>query len=201
MVSAMMILMFSVYAFGSGEFTEDTALWAEIDRVNSVLEVTGYLNSLALEDLFQETVEIAISGDLDDQFEDLRTDAFDSEDFSLLETYTDRAAPAVTVLVLGESNAIGVNPHAFLSRSEPGTEAFQFFETAGDGFYTDGESARIGTAELPMWMERSGSSAQAEAVLALAEEWFGIWESLQPVLDGYFLHIANETVLGLSGMH
>ncbi len=193
------ILVASVCAVGSGEFIEDTTLWAEIDRINGVLEVNGFLNSVVIEDLFQETVEIVVSNDLANQFEDLRADAYESEDYSLLDPYVDRAASAITVLVLGESNAIGVNTQAFLIRSESGTEAFEFFEIASDGFYVDGESGRIGTAELPVWMERSGSSAQAVIVPALAEEWLGIWENLQPVFDGYYLHIADETILGLGG--
>lgn len=195
----LMMLVASVCSFCSGEFAEDTALWAEIDRINGVLEVTGSLNSVVIEDLFQETVEIVFPYDLANQFEDLRTDAFMSDDYSLLDAYVDRAASAITVLIMGESNAVGVNTHAFLIRSESGSEAFEFFEIAGNGFYVDGEFGGNGTAELPVWMERSGSSAQAVIDPALAEEWLEIWENLQPSLDGYFLHIADETILGLGG--
>ena len=195
----LMMFVTSVCAFASVEFAEDTTLWAEIDRINGILEVTGSLNSIVIENLFEETVEIVDSYDIASQFEDLRTDAFESGDYSLLDAYADRAASAITVLIMGESNAIGVNTNAFLIRSEPGTEAFEFFEIASNGFYMDGEFGSIGTAELPVWMQRSGSSAQAAIDPALAEEWLGIWENMQPSLDGYFLHIADVTILGLGG--
>ena len=50
-----------------------------------------------------------------------------------------------------------------------------------------------------IWMERTGSSAQAITDPAVATEWLSIWQSLHPLLDGYYLGIARETILGLGG--
>ncbi|MCK4806534.1 MAG: hypothetical protein KAT09_02755 [Candidatus Aegiribacteria sp.] len=195
----MPVLIIVVYAFGDAAFVEDKILWEEIDNLNGVLEDSGIMDSEVLEEIFEKTVEIAMSYDLSQQFEDLRSYAFESDDYSLFERYAERAGEAITVLWLGESNAIGVNVLTFLLRSEAGSESYEFFQIAGDGFYVDGSTRTIGTAELPVWMERTGSSAQALIDLAVAEQWLSIWQSLHPLFDGFYLSIANETILGLGG--
>ena len=50
-------------------------------------------------------------------------------------------------------------------------------------------------AELPAWMVRSGSSCQARILPEPADEWLGYWESIRPSLDGYFLAVADQTML------
>jgi len=92
------------------------------------------------------------------RFEDLRESAYESGDFGLMDAYSERTAPAIKVIVMGESNTIGVNLDYFILLAEPGSQDYEFFGLALDGFYCQG---RIGTAELPQWMERAGSSAQA----------------------------------------
>ncbi|MCD4707678.1 MAG: hypothetical protein K8S62_08050 [Candidatus Sabulitectum sp.] len=190
-------LLSAVAAYGSSVFTEATELWAEIDRINIVLESSEEMDTDVLEELFQETVETALSLELSQQFEDLRTDAFQTGNYDEINKYADRAAYAITVMLLGESNAIGVNTITFLDRSAPESEAYAFFLLAIGGFYTDGDVQNIGTAELPAWMERAGSSAQAQIDPVKAAEWLGYWQSMRPLLDGYFLTIADQTILEL----
>jgi hypothetical protein len=125
-------------AFGGTVFIEDAELWSEIDRINEVLESTDVIESDSLENLFEETVRIALSYRLSMQFEDLRADAFSTDDFAECDSYADRAGDAVNVFVLGESNAIGVNTTVFLDVCEPESEAYSFFLVAVGGFYTDG---------------------------------------------------------------
>jgi hypothetical protein len=179
------------------EFRENPELWTEVAWVNCFLSGKDTRDSDSLEVLLQRALAISHSSGLSEQFEDLRTDAFESGDYSLLDRYVERAAPAITILVMGESNSIGVNTQGFFERSRPGTEAYDFFQIAINGFYTDGENAAIGTAELPVWMVRTESSFQAVVDPSIAAEWLGIWESLCPSLDGYFQEIAEETIEGL----
>ncbi len=177
-------------------FTENTELWDEIDRVNGILE-TDNLNSDTLEALFQTTAQLALNYELISQFEDLRADAYNTNDFTLIDEYADRASPSITVLVMGESNNIGVNVTQFLEASPPNTEAHEFFTLAIDGFYTD-QNDWIGTAEFPVWITRTHSSFQGRTDRQKAEEWLGYWATLQPSLDGYFLQIANTTIDNLA---
>jgi len=104
-----LLLLSALSAFAGTAFTEDTELWAEIDRINEILDGSGEMDSETLEGLFQETVEIALSSELSQQIEDLRTDAFETDDYDERDDYADRAYDAITVSFLGESNAIGVN--------------------------------------------------------------------------------------------
>ena len=189
-----LLLFFVLSAFAETVFVENTELWAEIDRINQILENTEVMDSDTLEALFEQTVEVALSWDLANQFEDLRADAFETEDFSQFDEYADRASEAVTVICMGESNNIGVNTSFFLELSEPDSEAYVFFLVTAGGFYVDGETQSIGTADLPAWMERSGSSCQARILPEPADEWLGYWESITPQLDGYFLLVADKTM-------
>jgi len=191
-------VLFMFAAFAHAAFTENAELWAEIDRINEVLDGCEEIDSDSLEILFQETVEIALSMELSEQFEELRADAFQSDDFTLCDTYADRAYDAINVFILGESNAIGVNTTAFLDRSPQDSEAGSFFLVCIGGFYVDGQTFLIGTAELPAWMERTGSSAQARVIPEVAGEWLSYWQSILPSLDGYFMAIADETTGALS---
>ena len=197
-ILAVPLLMSVLSAFAGTAFTEDTELWAEIDRINEILDGSEEMDSETLEGLFRETVEIALSSEFSQQIEDLRTDAFETDDFDECDDYADRAYDAITVLLLGESNAIGVNTAAFMDMSVPESEAYVFLLAAIGGFYVNGEMQRVGTAELPVWMERTGSSAQATVDPVKAEEWLSYWESIYPSLDGYFLTITDETLAGLS---
>ncbi len=192
------IALFMFAAFAQAAFTENTELWAEIDRINQILDDSEVMNSDSLEILFQKTVEVALSAELSEQFEELRADAFQSDDFTLCDTYTDRACDAINVFILGESNAIGVNTAAFLDRCPLDSEAASFFLVSIGGFYANGQMLLIGTAELPAWMERTDSSAQARIIPSKAEEWLSYWQSIRPSLDGYFLSIADETIRGLT---
>ncbi|MCK5785349.1 MAG: hypothetical protein KAH54_02180 [Candidatus Sabulitectum sp.] len=190
-------IFFAVSLFAGSAFTEDVELWAEIDRINGIFQNGDQIDSDAIEELFQETVGVALSMELSRQFEDLRNDAFETDDFTECDGYADRAGPAINVFIMGESNAIGVNTAVFLDLSIPESEAYTFFLVCVGGFYVDGESLRSGTAELPAWMERSGSSAQAVYDPVQAEEWLGYWESIRLYLDGDFLFFADETILGI----
>ncbi len=193
------VLVIVVCAFGDAAFVEDEILWEEIDRINGLLENSGNIDSEVLEQLFEKTVEIAISNELSQQFEDLRTLCFESDDYSLFDGYAERAGDAITVLMLGESNSIGVNTLPFLLCSAAGSESWEFYEIAGDGFYVDGITRTIGSDELPVWMERTESSAQVVVDQTIVDQWLSIWKYLRPQFDGFYLTIANETILGLRG--
>ena len=127
MKTVFLLLLFVLSASAETVFVENTELWAEIDRINLVLENDEVFDSARLEELFEQTVEVALSYDLSQQFEDLRTDAFATEDYSQFDNYADRASEAVTVIYMGESNAIGVNTSFFLDLCEPDSEAYSFF--------------------------------------------------------------------------
>ncbi len=193
------VMLFVVLsAVQASVFTENTELWAEIDRVNDVLD-SGNLDSDALEALFQETVQLALSSEFSRQFEELRTDAYETNDFTLIDEYAERAGVAIDVFIMGESNNIGVNTGAFLDASPPETEAYSFFMVSIGGFYTD-TSYWIGTADFPAWRIRTLSSFQGIIDTEKAEEWLGYWESIRPSLDGYFLLIADATILKLNDL-
>lgn len=194
----LVMMLFAVAAFAGSVFVENEDLWIEIDRINGIIEGTDHLDSRALETLFQETVEVSLSRELQSQFEDLREDAFKTEDFHEIDSYADRASPAINVFIMGESNNTGVNITVFLDLSTTDTEAYTFFLVSVGGFYAGREVTRIGTAELPAWMERTESSAQAEVDLEKAEEWLGYWRTIRPALNGYFLGIADVTIQELT---
>jgi hypothetical protein len=183
---------------GPGVFVPDSMLWARIDSLNAAFSAPGFLDSNTLEALFEEALELAFSSPFSHQIEDLRTDSFTLGLEDLREGYIKRAAPAITVLPMGESDNIGVNVSWFLLRSEPGSKAYSFFDLALDGFYVDGETLQSGTAELPVWMERGESSAQGVVIPETAAQWQGLWESMQGCSEGVFGRIATETAGGLS---
>lgn len=198
MKSGFGILLFISVVATAAVFAENTDLWDEVDSINQALEQSEQLDSDAIEALFQRAVEVALSGEFSQQFEDLRSDYFDTEDISLFDEYAERAEGAITVFYMGESNNIGVSVSAFLDVCPPESEAYSFFLVSTGGFYVGSEYPQPGTAELPAWMEPSGSSAQAEAVPRLAEEWLGYWETVRPGLDGCFLDVADVTITTLT---
>ncbi len=177
-----------------GSFQENESVWNEIDLLNQALDADPENSELEL--LFRNAVDLAQSNELAAQFDVLRDEAYTSDDFTDIDEYVERAAPAITVLILGESNNIGVNVGKFLALADPGTPARSFFDLALDGFYVNG---RIGTAELPAWMERAGSSAQASVIPDMAEVYAGIWEGLSIDFQGYYLSVARETMSFLGG--
>lgn len=181
-----------------GDFVENTTLWERIDELNVLLEEAASFPSEELEEMFRSAVGIACYSELAQQMEDLRTDAFMTGDFSVLDEYAARAEPAVTVIAMGESNSIGVHVSTFLLKSRPGTESYSFFDLASDGFYVDGELRIVGTAELPEWMERSGSSHQAVIDAEAARQYTGLWSLLLPEFNGYFRTVAYHTIAGLN---
>lgn len=173
-------------------FTEDTALWERIDALNAAVPETPE----ELEALFRSTVETALSPDLASQMEDLRADAFATDNYDLLDTYIHRASPCISITEMGESTLIGIDVEYFQGLSDPGTQAYEFFDLALDGFYVNG---MIGTAYLPMWMERTESSAQAEMDPEIAGLYAGIWQDLSYDFRGYYLTVAQETIRMLGG--
>lgn len=191
------LTLLTVSAFSESVFQEDAELWVEIDRINQNLTEADELDSNHLELLFQEAVECALSYKLECQFEDLRSDAYETDCFDEIDAYADRAGPAINVFIMGESNNIGVNIPSFLDVSLTDTEAYTFFLVSVGGFYVGGEHSGIGTAEFPAWMDRTSTSAQASVDTVKAEEWLGYWQIIQPSLDGYFLTIADETIMQL----
>lgn len=185
-------------ASSEGNFVENAPLWDRIDDLNARLEGDGNLSSEELEALFRTAVDIAAHSELAQQIEDLRTDAFITGDFTVMDEYSGRAEPAIEVFSMGESTSLGVGVFAFLLKSRPGTGSYAFFDLASDGFYLDGELRIIGTAELPEWMDRSGSSHQAVIDREAARQYLGIWKSLLPEFHGYFRTIAFHTIAGLN---
>jgi hypothetical protein len=189
------MLFFMLFLTLTGSFQENADLWERIDSLNDRLaEVESSAGEL--EGCFAEAVDIALSFELSDQLEELRADAYESGDFETMDDYSERAAPAIEVIIMGESNAIGVNLDYFLSLAEPGSQDYEFFDLAQDGFYYQGQ---IGTAELPQWMERSGSSAQAAVNEELANTYAVLWSEISSQLTGFYLEIALETAENLGG--
>jgi|GEM_PF-1126021 len=197
----MRLLTVTVAAFAltsaHGSFQEDAALWGNIDAINEALEVPGAIQDSELERLFQNAVETVLSADLHNQIEDLRGDAFASDDFSVVDAYVERALPSIKIMLLGESNSIGVNVEYFLGLAAPGTGAYDFFDLALDGFYVNGFS---GTAELPVWMERGASSFQAVTDSEIAGAYAEIWQVMSIGFQGYYLYVAEQTINSLGGV-
>ncbi len=193
-----LVCTLSALSTGEGVFVPDSQLWVRIDSLNARLSVPGFLDSDSLEGLFQEALDLAFSSDFSRQIEDLRTDAFTLGLDARRAFYIERAAPAITVLPMGESDNIGVNVELLLFRSEPGSRAYSFFDLALDGFYVNGGTMQPGTAGLPVWMERGDSSAQAVVNPETARQWRGLWEAMLDGPEGAFHRIATETARGLS---
>lgn len=197
MNTVLFLTLAAVAGSRADSFVEDTYLWAAVDALNHRLSVDGWIESDTLEILFEEAVGIAFSPEFSDQINDLRSVAFAHHTFHGRDSYRDRAAPAITIHFMGESDNIGVNVLHFLLRSPAGSEARSFFDLATDGFYILGKNPIPGTAEPAVWIERGGSSAEGIPDPASALEWLGIWEALSAELDGYFLSVAQTTMEAL----
>lgn len=177
----------------------ECGLGAELDSINAALAEPRPLPGEGLDSLFGAAVDLALSDRLGMEVESLRDEAFGSGDWAALDSLQSRAAPAIAIRSLGESVLIGVDAAAFLAAAEPGTPSYEFFDLATDGFYAgDPSFPRPASAGLPVWMERSGSSAQASPDPVAAREWLAIWNRLQPELSGRKAEVGRATVAGLS---
>lgn len=177
---------------------EGRRLREELESLNGALEHAETVDPDRLDSLFGRALELTFGGALSAEVDSLVAEAFHGGDWAPLDSLAEAAAPAVSIRVMGESVNTGVSAKAFLAAAEPGTAAYEFFDLASDGFYV-GEAPfhRVGSAELPVWMERTGSSARASAEPQKAAEWLAIWRQLFPRLEGSFAEVAESTVSGL----
>mgnify|MGYP006280229443 FL=1 len=183
------------------EAGEGVRLGEGLESINAALATSGSLGPGQLDSLFGRTLELAFGAELSAEVDSLVMEAFHSGDWAPLDSLAEAAAPAICIRVMGESVNTGVSAGAFLAAAEPGTAAYEFFDLASDGFYV-GEAPfhRLGSAELPVWMERTGSSARASADPQKAAEWLSIWRRLLPRLEGSFAEVAESTVSGLENV-
>ncbi len=187
------MLTAALLVFLAGSFVENGDLWGEMDRINGALRPG--VAAEELESLFEECLEAALSQELQYQFEDLREEAFTTDDFTALDRYVERAAPCIEVVIMGESNAIGVDPQCFQMLAEPGTESWEFFDLALDGFYYHGVLATTSA----VWLERGESSAQATVNDDLATAYGEIWSAMATGFTGFYREVALETAEELGG--
>lgn len=172
-------------------------LWPTIDSLNSVIARTKeYFESDQLVSLFRRTLAISSGNELSFAFEQLSNEAYNSDDFSKLDSSIARCSPAIEVIPMGESIMFGINISTFLAKCKPNTIEHRFLELAKDGFYCGSpeNSCIIGTAAIPVWMIRGESSAQATIDAEKQQHYLKIWKALQPELTGFFREIANVTV-------
>jgi len=183
---------------GQAAADADVRLRDDLESLNGALEQAETIDPSRLDSLFGRALDLTFGGALSAEVDSLVAAAFHSGDWTSLESLTEAAAPAVSIRAMGESVNMGVNAGAFLAAAEPGTAAYEFFDLASDGFYV-GEAPfhRVGSAELPVWMERTGSSARASADPQKAAEWLAIWRQLLPRLEGSLAEVAESTVSGL----
>jgi len=183
---------------GQAAADADVRLRDDLESLNGALEQAETIDPSRLDSLFGRALDLTFGGALSAEVDSLVAAAFHSGDWTSLESLTEAAAPAVSIRAMGESVNMGVNAGAFLAAAEPGTAAYEFFDLASDGFYV-GEAPfhRVGSAELPVWMERTGSSARASADPQKAAEWLAIWRQLLPRLEGSLEEVAESTVSGL----
>jgi len=188
----------AILAAPKGAAGEGVRLWEDLESVNAALANAEGLGPGQLDSLFGRALDLAFGAELSAEVDSLVMEAFHSGEWAPLDSLAEAAAPAVRIRAMGESVNMGVNAGAFLAAAEPGTAAYQFFDLASDGFYV-GEASfhRVGSAELPVWMERTGSSARASADPQKAAEWLAIWRQLLPRLEGSLAEVAESTVSGL----
>ena len=90
--------------------TENLSLWNTIDKINNELsKLDKYPSIDVLERLFKESVTISNSNELSDEFNNLRSEAYDSDNFSIIDQYVNRCKPAITVAIMVEANNMVVN--------------------------------------------------------------------------------------------
>ncbi len=174
----------------------ESSIWAKIDKINKQLLQIQKDNSASveLEKHFQESLQIALSNELADEFDKMRNEAYNTNNFTTIEQYAKRCQPAINVFIMGESNNIGVNIESFIERFSTSTLEYRFFELAKDGFYFDSETCRLGTADFPVWIERTESSFQGELNIEKAKEQLAKWKSIQQELNGFYKSVAESTI-------
>ena len=173
---------------------EESSLWNTIDKLNTELsKLEKYPSKDVLERLFKESVRILNSHKLSDAFDVFRSEAYDSDDFSIIEQYENRCKPAITVDIGGESNNMGVNIDYFIEKCRPKTAEYKFFELAKDGFYTSSD-LNIGNAEFPQWIEETESGFQGVVIIESAKKYLQKWKSVQKELKGFYRDIADTTI-------
>lgn len=179
----------------------DLSIWDNIESIKQQLAKINKESSSAseLEQLFQQTIQIALGTELGDEFEKMRNEAYTSNDFKTIEQYANSCLPVIKVLILGESNNLGVNVESFLEKSTPNSKVYNFFELAKDGFYFNSERCSPGTADFPIWIERTESSSQGELNIEKAKEYLAKWKSIHQELEGFYKSVAESTITCLEG--
>jgi len=130
-----------------------------------------------------------------DEFERMRTYAFENDDFTSIERYAQSCKPAITALILGESNNIGVNVNFFFEKCNIDATAYDFFKIARDGFYTgNSDFCKIGVSEFPKWMEGTESSYQGIVNKKVVKEYLKKWKSIRKTQQGFFKVISDQTI-------
>lgn len=174
---------------------DSTKMWQAIDALNKKLTVPEKINSDSLAILFKNGISLSSGRQIERAFGNLRAEAFGTDDFTTIDKYVARCSPAITVMIKGESNSIGININYFLEKSTPKTVENRFFNLAKDGFYADSTNyCAIGTAEFPKWLERTESSAQADVMKESAKSYLAKWKALRPELKGVYKEIADITI-------
>ena len=189
-------LVISYETTSAGRFQDIPQLWKDIDNLNAKLAKSPqHLENSDLEKLFKKAVILSSGNQLADEFERLRTEAFESDDFSTIDQYVQRCAPSITVEILGESNNIGTNIKPFFMSSNPSTSAHRFFKLAQDGFYSRSDSyCALGTAHFPKWIEQTESSFQGKIDKESAAIYLERWKSAKEEQNGFFKEIAERTI-------
>lgn len=176
--------------------SEADQLWENIDSLNRELAGhKGRVSGQALELSFGRAVHIVKNRLLSAEFERLREDAFARNDFKRLDAAIERCRPAIDAFILGESNNIGVNVGFFLKICERGDGYCEFLTLAQNGFYIAGNI--YGTATLPKWIRRTGSSSQGVVLKGEARGYLEKWKTLFPRLSGVYQELARETITSL----
>lgn len=185
----------TVTPVGQAVFAENQQLWTQMDALNKELSsYTSYVQADHLERLFKETAQLAGDEDLADEFQKLREEAFETNDFMRIDSYAARCKPGINVEIMGESNNIGVNIEYFLGKSQPGSSDFRFFQLARHGFYLKANSHVIGIAEFPIWIERTESSFQGKTLHDVAKDSIIKWQAIRSQLKGIYRCIADDTI-------
>jgi hypothetical protein len=172
------------------------SIWNNIDRINQQLTQIKKDSSSEneLEQLFKQSIQIALGTELGDEFEKMRDEAYTSNDFKTIEQQSKRCLPAINVFIMGESNNIGVNVESFIEKSTPNSKVYNFFELAKNGFYFYSERCSPGTADFPIWFERTESSFQGEINIEKAKEYLAKWKSIHQELEGFYKSVAESTI-------
>ena len=181
-------------------FAENKKLWKRIEYLNNELYLhKKYIPEKKIRKIFNECTKILKDSRLDDEFEKLREEAFKKDRFSEIDLYVERCGPVFNVVVMGESNNIGINVKYFYNRSDPKSIEHKFFMLAKDGFYVNNDGFFIsGTSDFPLWVKRTGASFQGKFVVKAARKYLIKWKKLRPRLKGIYRVIAKDTVKGLN---